>query len=66
MATSLMDDVLGNTPCHGQKDVISHMVKLLIPYSGINCAPSILLVQPTAGGKSSLDVASFLFEMFSP
>jgi superfamily II DNA helicase RecQ len=60
MATTYMEDVLGNTPYQWQSEVISHLAMMPIPHSGIDCSP-VLLVRPTGGGKSSVrDVVALM------
>jgi superfamily II DNA helicase RecQ len=53
MATTLMEDVLGNTPYDWQKEVIGHMALMPVLHSGVDSAP-ILLVRPAGDGKSSV------------
>jgi hypothetical protein len=55
-----MEEVFGTTPYPWQLDVITHLLSMVVPGSGIPPAP-LLLVRPTGGGKSSVrDVFSVM------
>jgi superfamily II DNA helicase RecQ len=53
MAVWSMEEVFGTTPYPWQLDVITHLLSMVIPGSGVPSAP-VLLVRPAGGGKSSV------------
>jgi superfamily II DNA helicase RecQ len=60
MVSLFMEDVFATTPYPWQLNVITHLLTMNIPGSGIDSGP-VLLVRPTGGGKSSVrDVYSVI------
>ena len=60
MAASSMKEVFDITPYPWQLAIITHLLSMVVPCSGISPAP-VLLVRPTGGGKSSVrDVYSVM------